>query len=148
MYALVLVIHAMFGTSASQAAPRSKASGVPSSVESVVSGGYWEAGNGHGRYRVIVENIGWEHVTSRVYIEWIAERPHEQRLAVVATAVLDELVHNWSIGSAKIRPSKGAGPLKSGATLELPATNAYDLRERKFVLELEGPGHYRVRSGA
>ena len=46
---------------------------VPTDVESVVSGGYWERGNESGRYRVLVLNSGFEHVTSRVLVEWLRE---------------------------------------------------------------------------
>ena len=46
---------------------------VPASIESVVSGGYWETPGHHGRYRVLVVNEGFEHVTSKVFVQWVAE---------------------------------------------------------------------------
>ena len=48
-------------------------SGVPPEVASVVSGGYWECGEDSGTYRVVVVNSGFEHVTSRVFVEWVSE---------------------------------------------------------------------------
>lgn len=47
--------------------------GVPPQVHSVASGGYWSSGRHSGVYRVIVVNEGFEHVASRVFVEWIAE---------------------------------------------------------------------------
>ena len=44
---------------------------VPPEVDSVVSGGYWESGSDSGQYRVVVVNSGFEHVTSRIIVEWL-----------------------------------------------------------------------------
>ena len=46
---------------------------VPPSVSSVSSGGYWEYGGSSGTYRVVVVNSGYEHVTSRVFVEWLRD---------------------------------------------------------------------------
>ena len=40
-------------------------------VESVVSGGYWEHQGSSGRYRVVLVNSGFEHVSSRLRVEWV-----------------------------------------------------------------------------
>jgi hypothetical protein len=42
-------------------------------VESVISGGYWEDGAQSGRYRVVLVNSGYEHVTSRLRVEWVQD---------------------------------------------------------------------------
>ena len=47
--------------------------GVAPDVESVISGGYWEDGAQSGRYRVVLVNSGFEHVTSRLRVEWVRE---------------------------------------------------------------------------
>ena len=41
-------------------------------VYGVVSGGYWAAQERAGHYRVVVVNSGFEHVTSRVFVQWVA----------------------------------------------------------------------------
>jgi len=54
-------------------------------VEAVVSGGYWEANGRAGRYRVIVMNHGFEHVTSRAFVEWLADSKDGEP-SIIATA--------------------------------------------------------------
>jgi hypothetical protein len=59
---------------------------VPSDVYSVASGGYWEAAGESGTYRVLVVNSGFEHVTSRVFVEWVrGPKPGESTPTVVAS---------------------------------------------------------------
>lgn len=118
---------------------RSTRPSVPTSVVSVASGGYWETKNERGRYRIIVEEGGWEHVKHRVHIEWISERSGEKRLAVVAAETVAEVGGMWAIGAPRIVLAKGA------TSVELPATNAHDGGQREFLLELGTPGVYRVR---
>ncbi|WP_164962249.1 hypothetical protein [Rubrivivax sp. JA1026] len=46
---------------------------VPSNVTSVQTIGYWRHDGQSGTYRVITTREGWEHVWSRVFIEWLPE---------------------------------------------------------------------------
>lgn len=140
MRTLLLVLLVLLGKTPSHASERRPGGpSVPTSVAWVASGGYWETKSERGRYRIIVEEGGWEHVKSRIHIEWIAERSKEKRLAVVAAATVSELGDQWTFGSPKIVPSK------TGVSLELPATDPHDGRQRKFVLELGAPGRYRIK---
>src|SRR5262249_50760387 len=125
----------------SSADPRSNASGVLPSIAFVVTGGAWQTKKGHGRYRVVVEDGGWEHVTSRVYVEWLVEDENERRIVVGAAALISELGDKWSVGQPKVTSSK------NGATVELPAANAFepDKPMRKFFVELGAPGQHQVR---
>ena len=140
MRALIAAI-AMFAFTTSSAEPRSNASSVRPSIAFVVTGGAWQTKKEHGRYRVVVEEGGWEHVTSRVYVEWLVEDVNERRIVVRAAALVSELGDKWSIGQPKITPSK------RGATVELPAANAFepDKPMRKLFLELGAPGRYQVK---
>ncbi len=56
-------------------------------VETVASGGYWEANGRAGRYRVIVINQGFEHVTSRALVQWLADSKDGEP-AIIETAEL------------------------------------------------------------
>ena len=38
-----------------------------------LEGGHWRSGDAKGTYRVILENVGFEHVSCRVWIEWLAD---------------------------------------------------------------------------
>ncbi|WP_127997193.1 hypothetical protein [Piscinibacter defluvii] len=46
---------------------------VPNNVTSVQTVGYWRHGGQSGTYRVITTTEGWEHVWSRVFVEWLPE---------------------------------------------------------------------------
>ena len=46
---------------------------VAANVDTVLSGGAWEANKKSGRYRVIIVNEGFEQVTSRTFVQWIAD---------------------------------------------------------------------------
>ena len=51
--------------------------GAPSSTDPslvfLISGGYWEHNGARGAFRVLVRNGGFEHVSSQVSAEWVAE---------------------------------------------------------------------------
>ena len=51
------------------------ANNIDNNVNSVITGGFWEDLNRdiYGRYRLIVINYGWEHVSSKVFLQWIQE---------------------------------------------------------------------------
>ena len=79
---------------------------VPASIESVVSGGYWETPENHGRYRVLVVNEGFEHVISKVYVQWVAEATSPATSpAVVATKQIQPLFSGAPVSlTAEITP--------------------------------------------
>ena len=140
MRALIAAI-TLFAFTLSRAEPRSNGSGVRPSVAFVVTGGAWHTKNERGRYRIVVEEGGWEHVTSRVYVEWLLEDEDERRIVLGTASLISELGAKWSIGQPKVTPSK------NGATVELPAANAFepDRPMRKFFIELGPPGQYQVK---
>jgi hypothetical protein len=72
---------------------------VPADVENVVSGGYWENGGESGRYRVVVLNSGFEHVTSRVVVEWLREPRAPNAVADVVASVEPKLPFGNAIAS-------------------------------------------------
>ena len=46
---------------------------VPAEVTSVSTAGRWQSGRIAGSYRVVVVRDGWEHIWSRVYVEWLQD---------------------------------------------------------------------------
>ena len=84
-------------------------SGVPAAVHSVTSGGYWEAEGRQGTYRVVVLNSGYEHVTSRVLVEWLQE-PTRNEVAKVVSSVEPSL----SFGNGVASLSVSLSPLATG----------------------------------
>jgi hypothetical protein len=88
-------------------------SGVPSSVASVKSVGYWKTDSGEGTYRVVVINQGCEHVTTRVLIEWIRRSTSRERDVEVISSV--EPSPPFGNGIASLRATLGP----PAATVEL-----------------------------
>jgi hypothetical protein len=74
-------------------------SDVPASVHSVTSGGYWEAKGRAGIYRVVVINQGYEHVTSRVLVQWLQEPSSPNEETKVVSSVEPELPFGNDIAS-------------------------------------------------
>jgi len=106
-----------------------------------LTGGSWHSRDGQGSYRVIFENVGFEHVSCRVWIEWQAttasgEKPPGQPPRVVARALYNEI----SSGFWSCNP-KRAG--LAGATLTLHAKHTYSGENHKFCAVLGAPGEYR-----
>jgi hypothetical protein len=74
-------------------------SGVPASVKSVVSGGYWQSSAQSGSYRVVLVNSGYEHVVTRMFIEWVREPNSRDQGAVVVSSVEPELPFHQGVAS-------------------------------------------------
>lgn len=81
-------------------------SNVPASIHSVVSGGYWKAEGRGGLYRVVVVNDGYEHVTSRVLVEWLQEPSSRDGEVKVVASVEPQLPFGNEIAllSASLKP--------------------------------------------
>ena len=54
-------------------AHQSFAGPIDASLTHAVTEGYWQVGSDGGAYRVLVFSGGYEHVSSRVVAEWVAE---------------------------------------------------------------------------
>ena len=124
----------------SAAALSATPSAIPLDIVQVVSGGTWSDKGGHGSFRVIVRNQGWEHVTSRVLVEWVTEPPtREVQPAVLAASEIRELSASGCSVAVSLEPSV------VGATLRVAGSNAYTLDKCSFTVDLQSPGHYKVR---
>lgn len=106
-----------------------------------VAGGSWRSSEGQGSYRVILESVGFEHVSCRVWIEWLAtaasgKKPPAQAPRLVARAPYNEISSGfWACNLKK------AG--LAGGTLIIHATHTYSGESRKFCAVLGAPGEYR-----
>ena len=70
--AAALLLLSVAGSVHAQDEDVADAKAIPASVQSVQSGGYWQKGDQDGHYRVVVTSGGFEHVISRLFIQWIA----------------------------------------------------------------------------
>ena len=77
---------------------------VPESVATVLTGGYWSHDGKSGTYRLVIVNEGSDPITSRVFVEWLAQSP--SGLALV-TRVEPKLP--FGNGKAQLRAVMRAG---------------------------------------
>lgn len=72
---------------------------VPLSVTSVATSGYWEANGQSGRYRVVITEEGWEHVTNRLFVEWITEPRSKDQPPMLISTVEPDLPFGQSVAA-------------------------------------------------
>lgn len=109
-------------------------------VVDTVSGGHWHAGNQDGSYRIVLENVGFEHVSCQVWIEWLAAAKPGQVPATIARVPLEEASDGfWSCGSG----TADLGLHDTSLTLRL--SHAYSFEPRTFDVQLGPPGSYQLR---
>lgn len=104
-----------------------------------ITGGHWQAGAASGTYRVIAERVGFEHVSCRVWIEWLTAAGRGQPARVTARVPFAEA----STGFWSCEPDTKATTIVDN-TLTLRMTHAYSLEARTFVAILGAPGEYRI----
>lgn len=77
---------------------------VPADVETVLTGGFWKSANLKGRFRVVIQSGGFEHVVSQLQVDWIAEPEGNDKPARVVASKVAE-TGSWRL--AKPRITKG-----------------------------------------
>ena len=108
------------------------------SVARVVQGGRWTDGAATGAYRIVVEEVGFEHVSCRVRIQWIGSAADGRHAKPVAEQTFAELSTTfWSCGQGK------QSVLVAGNVLKVQATHAYSGESCTFTARLGKPGRYQ-----
>lgn len=107
----------------------------------IVTAGHWQSGEQHGVYRVRLENVGFEHVSCRVWIEWLSAAASGKPFTTLAKLPVAEASDSfWSC------PKRSGTVLLSDATLQLNLVHAYSLEPRVFNVVLGAPGHYQLQA--
>ncbi|WP_063640472.1 hypothetical protein [Achromobacter insolitus] len=108
------------------------------SVARAVQGGRWTDGAVTGAYRIVVEEVGFEHVSCRVQIQWIASASPGRPAKLVAEQTFAELSTTfWSCGQ------RMQSVLVTGNVLKVQATHAYSGEPCIFTAKLGKPGRYQ-----
>lgn len=108
------------------------------STARVVQGGRWIDGAATGAYRIVVEEVGFEHVSCRVRIQWVASTASGRPAKLVAEQTFEELSTTfWSCGQGK------QSVLVAGNVLKVRATHAYSGEPCTFTAKLGKPGQYQ-----
>lgn len=129
---------AVFAAAGPAAAAGRAAPEVPVQVSAVATGGEWTSPKGSGVLRVVIADEGFEHVHSRLWIEWLAtsERGAPRRVAQV-------FVKELSNGMAVLRPGDPREMFQRDR-IRLRATHTYSQDISDITIEAGSPGHYRL----
>ena len=110
-------------------------------VVAVVSGGEWTSAGRSGTYRLVVVSSGYEHVTSRLYVQWVedpAGRDTPSRIVGTKNVLGASL---FSLGVPVISRSQG----RWQATVDGANSNLPPPGRGRWVVTLGSPGDARVR---
>jgi len=108
------------------------------SIARVMQGGRWTDGAATGAYRIVVEEVGFEHVSCRVRIQWVASATTGRPVTLVAEQTFAELSTTfWSCGQGK------QSVVVTGNVLQVQATHAYSGEPCTFTAKLGKPGRYQ-----
>ena len=97
---------------------------VDSTVVFTNTGGRWDTENGHGLYRVIVWSAGFEHVSSGVIAEWVAnpQDSNDSSKVIYATPLVELGLYNFEMPIIS--------QLKEGVRVKLKGVNSYQSKQR------------------
>jgi hypothetical protein len=112
---------------------------VPPDLAYVVSGGSWERGQESGCYRVLVFSPGYEHVISKVFVEWIGDpKASNEPPRVVATEAIAAIngQPTWSVGLPSLT---AAGKNAMTITLQMANTHSEEDERRTCTVRLALP---------
>ena len=96
------------------------------------TGGRWDTENGHGLYRVSVWNAGFEHVSSGVVAEWVAnpQDSDESSKVIYATQLVELGLYSFQMPIIT--------RLKEGIRIKLKGVNTYQSNQRvSCIFELK-----------
>jgi hypothetical protein len=114
-------------------------------VASVVSGGYWITQGQAGTYRVVVINSGFEHVSSRVFVEWVAEPKSAKDEPTVVAVVEPALPFGQGVASLHA----ALKPLASGRVQIMLSgvISSYPEQKVSAVVTATNPGQVTTSGG-
>lgn len=120
------------------AAARDVAPEVPPQVDTVATGGEWRTARESGVLRIVIVHQGFEHVHSRLWLEWLAsgERGPARR---VARVLVKELSGGMQVLAVDERARTFEGP-----RVRLRSTHSYSHETTDIAIEAGAPGRYQL----
>jgi hypothetical protein len=109
-----------------------------------VTGGYWERGDVHGQFRILVYSGGFEHIISHVFVQWLRDpQASDQPPELVASEPIRPINDQptWSVGLPSLVSEK-----RNVAIVNLKMVNSHteENETRTCILRLALPGQYTV----
>ena len=86
-----------------------KAEALPPQIETVASGGYWTRDKQEGSFRLVIQLVGWEELSSRAFLPWIRMDHDRQASIIERTVPIKEIDGRWRAVSQKFVLRESAG---------------------------------------
>lgn len=114
---------------------------VPARIHSIMTGGIWMRGKDEGFFRVVVVAGGVEHVTNRLYVQWLRVDYETQGYELIRTVNVKQF--NEGYGSVlKVKTASGdINAFKIDVTEKSKSGKA-----KRFAITVKGDGKYTIRS--
>jgi hypothetical protein len=109
---------------------------LPPALATVRTAGWWSDAGREGPFRIVITEHGFDHLVSRLHVQWLELVDEETGLRVVSTVGFDQLneVPFYQLEIAAIRE------LPNGLEVELTGFSSYTGEQRHFVVRAGAPG--------
>jgi hypothetical protein len=112
-------------------------------IVSVVTGGSWELGDRHGTIRLVVVTRGFDHLVSRLYVQWLEDATATAPSKVLRTVSPKETPSGlWTLHEPRFELVQRQWQ----ASLEGTDTHTSPPRRGRWMLTFGGPGDVKVQS--
>lgn len=138
--AMFLLCLNLITPSSARGASFEAAEGVPASIHSAISGGYWKAGEDEGFFRVVVVAGGVEHVWHRLYIQWLRDDLQTQGYELIRTVNVREL----NLGQGYLLEVKTSFGDQNSFKIDITA-KSLRVETKQFAIIANGNGNYIFR---
>ena len=114
---------------------------VPVSIHHVAAGGFWTLGKDEGFFRAIIVAGGVEHVSHRLYIQWLRVNAKIQSYELVRTVNVKEL----NLGHGFVLEVKTSFGDINAFKIDITA-NSRGGKAKRFAITVKGDGRYAIQS--
>lgn len=90
-------------------------------------------------FRIIIYRQGWEHLTSRIYLQWLTTSDSSREPQVSTTVAVEEIGAFWSVGEPMLQRDNN----KTNITLH--ATHTYTQEQARIRITVLASGRYTAR---
>ena len=113
---------------------------VPAGINSVMKDGFWTLGKDEGFFRVVVVAGGVEHVSHRLYIQWIRVNSKTQGYELIRTVNVKEL----NLGHGFVLEVKTSFGDINSFKIDITA-NSRGGKAKRFAITAKGDGKYTIQ---
>ena len=137
-----LALAVLAGTAAAQPVA------VDPEVTSVATVGRWQSKGLAGSYRVVVVRDGWEHVWSRVYVEWLPD-PTEREAPTPKPVTVQELIPPGIAQGTAVLEATARARKPGAIEITVRATSNMEVgaKAQTFIYAADKPGFTRLIRG-